>query len=321
MAFVELPSASHRVPFEDVCEFENVGASPHGSTFWRRLQSCPREHLLANLLHWDPVPRALALDIGLLWHACLEGYYRQVQGEQRGQRFPKSADRRAFEFLQPYRDAEGWAEHFETVSRMLDHYFTRWEHRDRYWEILDVECMLGLNEAWQRHVGFPYTTRLDLLIKDWTGAVVVGRHVEHKSTWMLESSVLQGWTQDDQVLGQIFLAEQCVDWRALGVVYGGCIVNLTTKQKEPKSERLPVQPSPEQIRSWVAHKRFWQQYRLGLESAGCFPKNYTQCMRRFGACAFMDYCRFFPGEELTQIRRRHEQDDLPQGFRKLDLGS
>ena len=707
MTVITTEAIVDRLPFEDVLPGKNAGASPRGSTYWRRVQSCPREHLLGNLMRWEPIPRAPALDMGLLWHHCLEAYYRTMWANQLGQYTPVTPERAAFEAFQPFRDAQGWGEFYELCGRMLDSYFTRWQNADRYWQIVGVESMIELPPNVQGF-GFPYTSRLDMFIVDHSAVLPIGRHVEHKclvgstrifdaelgdqtiddlqqvhrapfvatlrglkkasvfrdegvqdvvqvrtrkgrmlrltanhkvctgrgcvpagaltaddfvivcgsypsvhvsdgpctelfalvgymlgdgtmssgtfskndgrvlddfaakakifdpegrfrrfdksathsgqirlykahklravlhdhglsrcraaskfvpsafmrgarvqfaaligalwstdgcldmqtdhskdflkprfiystrserlaqdvqflltrlgydsslktssvvyrgarraywtvqvvgesrldficdvisgeipvsrtypagflesirdvllargligadswfedrvdtvvyagrervwdlavpgeenfvandivvhnSAWRLESNLLTGYGQDDQVIGQIFL-NQFVNWAALGVSYGGGIVNITTKaKKDPINERIPVFPSAEQIQAWTRHKRWWHRFAQEIEhpplfvdvfreagaayvrpleadeiffgsffnnediAAQLFPKNYTQCVRRYGRCAYFDYCRNFPSENLVQIRRRHSGNDLPERYRK-----
>jgi hypothetical protein len=242
-------------------------------------------------------------------------------------------ERAAFEAFQPFREAQGWGEFYELCGRMLDSYFMRWRNADRYWQIVGVESMIELPQSVQQQLGFPYTSRLDMFVIDHSAVIPVGRQIEHKSAWRLESNLLTGYGQDDQVVGQIFLNDY-VNWAALGVAYGGGIVNITTKaKKDPVNERVPVFPGRDQLQSWIDHKRWWSRFVQRLEHDALipygwgdelpqipeeelFPKNYTQCVRRFGRCAYFDYCRNFPSENLVQIRRRHAENDLPERFRK-----
>ncbi len=341
MTFITTDPQEDRIPFDLVLPGGNKGASPRGSTYWRRVQSCPREHLLGTLLRWDPTPRAHALDFGLLWHHCLEAASRVIQLNQNGIHTPSSPERAAFDALQPFRDPPGWPEIYEKIGRMLDSYFTRWQGVQQYWQILGVETTLGVapNGSFYDVDGFPYTSRLDMVIIDHSGVTPVGRSVERKSAWRLEPNLLTGYGQDDQVVGQIYLAERLIDWRALGVYYAGAIIDITTKTKDPSNERVPVYPPQPQVKSWARHKKWWHDFtRFHIEGDPAlqgapaidtlydepyvddlFPKNYTQCIRRFGRCAFFNFCRERPDENLVQIRRRHETNDLPERFRKLDV--
>lgn len=306
---------AQRATYEEVAGLGPQGASPRGSTYWRRVQMCPREHLLANELHWEKTPRAEPLDIGLLWHGVLEHYYLGVQALQQGQWRPTTPEQDAFAFLQRFVDAPGWGAFYDTVSRMLEAYLVRWRHNTD-WEILAVEWTTGWtaesHPELARYMGFENTTRLDLLIRDHSLRPVI-RHVEHKSSRSLDPLTVQGYAQDDQVLGQCFLARYFIDWG--DELYLGAIVNITTKAKYPLCERLPVQPSDEQLQAWADSKRFWASFRDQYETFA-YPKNYATCTRRFGRCQFFDLCRYNPTDTPVTLRRRHELDELPAGFRK-----
>lgn len=307
-----------RAPYEEIAQMGAGGASPRGSTFWKRAQSCPREHLLSNVLRWEKTPRARALDIGLLWHGILETYYRAVHLEQQGVWQEVSPGQQAFRFLQRFRDEEGWGEFYETCSRMMDRYLERWRD-NQDWQILGVEVTLGwtaeTHPGWVRQLGFEITTRLDLLVIDWSlRGQPFTRHVEHKSSHSLDPLTVQGYNQDDQVLGQCFLARYAIDYTNLPP-YLGALVNITTKGKEPKCERVPVQPSDQALQAWAEAKR--DAYReLARFAERGYPKNYTQCTRRFGRCQHFDLCRANPLVDAATLLRADEEGALPTGYRK-----
>jgi len=310
-----IPPDARKV-YEEVVGLPAQGASPRGSTYYRRLQLCPREHLLANKVHWERLPRADALDIGLLWHGCKETYRKSLMAIQNGHYRPSTPEQDAFYFLQRFRDAKGWDAFYDCVSRMLEAYFTRWQSHNE-WHYIAVEWSCGWTKASHPEIvaqlGFEITTRLDAVVIDHSFAPVV-RHIETKSARALDPVTVQGYGQDDQILGQAFLAKHAVDWQALGYPpYVGGIVDITTKAKEPKCERLPVAPDSDQLGAWMQSKRYWYWQEQQYEAYG-YPKNYANCTRRFGRCQFFDYCRGYPTEDLVQIRTRTAKDDLPFGY-------
>lgn len=202
----DLPDAK-RAPYEEVAQLGAGGASPRGSTYARRVQSCAREHLLSNVLRWEKLPRAKALDIGLLWHGMLEIYYQAILAEQQGVPQPVSPGQQAFHFLQRFRDAEGWTDFYETCSRMMDAYVERWRHQQD-WQLLAVEYTCGWTAETHpelvEQAGFELTTRLDLLIVDHSLRVTpFVRHVEHKclvgSTRILDAATQKTCTIDELV--------------------------------------------------------------------------------------------------------------------------
>lgn len=315
---LEVPE--ERMPYEDVLALGpgESGASPRGSTYWGRVQHCPREHLLANVLKWSRRVRAKALDWGLLWHGCLESYYKAVLAHQQGRPLDKVPERYAFEFLQLFRDAEGWDEVYAGVTRMLDAYFERWKADRNAWEILAVEYTCGWTAQTRpdlvQQLGFEQTTRLDLVIRDWTLRPVV-RHVEHKSASALDPQTILGYAQDDQVLGQCYLARFGTNWAALGAhePYMGALVNVTTKAQSPRCERLPVQPSDTALGAWADSKRYWAWQRDQYEVLG-YPRNYVSCTRRYGRCEFYEACRQYPEDTVVTLRAKNAAGDLPANY-------
>lgn len=317
---LDLPPDARAI-YEEVVGKGPQGASPRGSTYWRRVHLCAHEHGIANELQWEKLPRADALDTGLLWHGCLETYYLALMALQRGERRQHTPEQEAFWFLEKFAKAKGWDNFYEKVSRMLDAYFTRWRDNND-WEILAVEYSVGWTHATDpvqtARIGFEYTTRLDMVVVDHS-LVPATKHVEHKSASRLDALTVQGYGQDDQVLGQCFITHQ-IPWRENGYPpYVGALVNITTKQKVPLCERVPVSPGPEQLASWAAAKRHfaWQSTQY---AAWGHPKNYANCTRRFGRCQFFQLCRTRPEESLVHLRRRDEvgAEALPFGFRKIN---
>lgn len=310
-----------RTPYEDVLQLEDgeSGASPRGSTYWRRIMMCPREHLLANLMQWSRTVRAKPLDWGLLWHGCLEAHYRAVYAQQNGWTIDKVPERYAFEFLQLFRDAKGWAEMYDGVTRMLEVYFERWKNADKDWEVLAVEYTAGWTKATAPQIvaqlGFELTTRLDLAIRDHSGLRPVVRHVEHKSSHALDPQTMLAYAMDEQVLGQCFLGKYAVGWRHLGCTepYMGAIVNVTTKAKTPRCVRLPIQPSDEQFRAYAEAKRYWAWQAEQYAAVG-YPRNYANCTRRWGHCEFYEACRQHPMDDLVQLRQKNVAQQLPVNY-------
>ena len=251
----------------------------------------------------------------------LEVYYQQVLERQQGRPIPELPATAAYRFLQRFRDAEGWRSFYERASTMLEVYLDRWRHADDYWQILAVEYTCGWTAATHPQLvaqaGFELTTRLDLLVVDHTVPTApLTRHIEHKSAHSLDVTTVMGYSQDDQVLGQCFLGRYWVDWQAAGYPpYGGAIVNITTKAKAPKCERLPVQPSDAQLAEWALSKRYWYELEKTYAAAG-YPRNYTQCTRRFGRCAHFDLCRGNPLVDAQQLVAADAAGDLPPNYRR-----
>lgn len=315
----DLATGKRRRP-EVVLAVKDSAPSARGSTYWRRVLSCPREHLLANELNWTWAERPDALDFGLVWHFVLETLYRGLRLRQAGHPEDEHPDVKAFKVLERFSGEPGWAEGYAVISRMLNAYLERWWTRDqREWQILDVECEIGVSGY--DGCGFDYTSRLDLVIIDHHDPKnPVGRQVEHKSSISLSADIVSGYQQDLQILGQVWLGQRTIDWAHYGVPFLGSIINITTKEKEPKNERMLVMPTEEQLDAWESSMRFWEGYRLGLVGEGGYHRNYANCTRKFGRCAFFGFCQSQPDvtastARLHDTRVRQGEAEMPPSLR------
>lgn len=319
-----LLDGSRRRRAEEVLGYPESGPSARGSTYWRRVLSCSREHLLANELGWTHERRPDALDFGLVWHFVLEALYRGLQARQHNQPHAEAPDVEAFRVIECYAKESGWETGYATISRMLNAYCERWWTRDQNeWQILDVECEVGVSLA--DGFGFAYTSRLDLAIIDHqTRRTPLGRLVEHKSSIDLRPDILTGYTQDLQVLGQVWLGERCIDWAHYGVPFMGSIVNITSKEKVPGNERMLVHPRREHMAAFEESMRYWETHRAAHDVAGAYPRNYANCTRKFGRCAFFDFCASQPDVTAAAARAHHArvragEAEMPSSLRAASI--
>ena len=316
---MRIPPVERRSP-EEVLGLGWSAPSARGSTYWRRVQYCPREHFLANSLNIAQARRSDPLDVGLVWHYALEAYYTALQKHQRGEKLEKNPDVLAFEVLQPFFNEQGWGEWAEKLSKMLDSYLDKYHHTDaKYFEILGVEDTLevGVDVGY----GFEYSSRFDLWVNDHEHGRPVLRHIEHKSASRLDHNTISGYTMDQQVLGQIWLGDTCIDPEK-HAAYVGAYVNITTKpsaQKGPNAipqhYRLPVAVSPMQLKSWENSMRFWMKQRE-IQEQWDFPRNYGACVRRYGRCQFFNLCQGDPEDGLHNLVQLRKKDAAPpEGYR------
>jgi len=303
---------------EEVLGLEWSSPSARGSTYWRRVQQCAREHMLANEVRLAPKRRSDPLDVGLVWHYALEAYYRGIQLHQQGQSLDVAPDVAAFKVLQPFAGEPGWGKFHDQLSKMLDSYLDTYHGKDR-WEILAVEETLeiGIDVGY----GFEYSSRFDLWVVDHSLRQRATRHVEHKSASSLDGNTISGYLLDQQILGQIWLAEKCLDHEAYAdAPYLGAYVNITTKPRAesgktsiPQHVRIPVSPSEQQLLEWENAMRYWYAQREFAGQHGN-PPNYGLCVRRYGRCAFFNLCQARPAlDGLVELRAT--KADLPEGYR------
>lgn len=298
------------------------GPSRRGSTYWSRYLHCEFEHYLANVLAWSAEQLGDALATGIVWHHGLEHYYLDRQSwQERAIAADPNLDRRDphflcgnsdgprkfYEAIQPFSGEKGYEDIYEDVARMAEAYVAKWRYEP--FEILAVEDTLEVAEP------LPYSSRLDLVVVDWTSRLPAMRIIEHKSAYRMDHYVLEGYTQDLQTLGQVYLFEKYVDLEKYPPFIGS-LVNITSKTKNPECDRIHVQPSPEALKVWESAMLEYERRRNSAENANAYVKNYAACTRRYGRCEFFDLCRSFPSIDIERAKAMTDAGELPPGYKK-----
>lgn len=311
----------------EVLGIEDIGGSPRGSSYWRTLFTCPREFAYRYILGFRSLREFEALTIGQLFHLALQIYYEEIMGHQRCAERPKAIARRyrpawehfwwggsaratekAMDTLSPVSEEPGYAATWVVVERVLSAYFDRYWKTDE-WEIYAVEETLELSTA-----AFDYSVRLDLLAYDFVkrGLVVV----EHKSARYLSVDLLDNYQQDLQILGQVYTYKNVVDQTAYPPMLG-VVVNIATKQVEPKLDRVECFPSKLHIAAFEESMRSWSHLYKAFESAG-WPRALGKCAgagRGYGKCEFYELCHGHP-EMGVEDWRKH---GTPIGFEQREV--
>lgn len=296
MTLIRLPGAPSvdarkRRPAEVVLGVLDAGASVAGSTYYKTMRRCPREHALTHVAGLRTQRRSEALTVGWLFHHALEAYYRS------------SSEKAAWEAIQALASEPGYEETYPSVERMIGSYLERYRHHDR-WRVLAVEETLT-----HREPGLSYSARLDLVVHDeaddrlWI--------VEHKTARAITPDLLSGYQMDMQILGQVWLYHRCVDAGAYPRI-GGVRINITTKAVTPKHERVEVYPSRAHLDAFETSLRDWNALVPVFEKRG-WPKALGNCtgpVRYFGTCDFFDLCHGRPEATVAQIAR----EEPPVGF-------
>lgn len=271
-------------------------SSPTGSTFWKRVRRCPREHALYNYARLRGLTDDEALTVGFLFHHGLEVFYRTVWEHQQqlvasgyDTRDPdpfflyganQKAQNAVWEALKPVSMEPGYFEPtgdarieptWTVVERCLASYFERWIERDR-WRIIAVEETIEFVEPTphQLVLSRPSGDVVEILQRLTRAYRYSARldmivecydrggmwAVEHKTARFISRDLLEGYQLDLQILGQAWLITRCVDLSELPP-YKGVIVNITSKQKNPMLERVEVCPSEMHLQAFEKSVNGW----------------------------------------------------------------
>lgn len=293
----------------EVLGFES-GASRAGSTYWKRMRRCPREHALANIVRLrkkhptgELFEVSWALGDGILFHLGLETYYKaRLAGADTG-----AAEEAAWAKLGPLASEPGYAESWTEVERMLAGYFENYRHLDAGWKIVAVEETLEYDSQ-----GLTYSARLDLVVEIEGGLWVV----EHKTARAITEDLLTGYQLDMQIVGQVWLLKVCVDLKHYAPLRG-VMVNITTKHVSgPRFERIQVCPSMDHLVAFEQSMRSWARLTTAFRAED-WPKALGNCTggtRYFSACEYYDVCHNLPRETVQTL---YEAAEPPYGFLRL----
>lgn len=273
------------------------GPSRIGSSYYKQLIRCPREHALQAIAGLRRVGDKEALTVGWLFHHALETYYTGL----RDGADPSTAERAAIVALEPIAEEPDYEETYETVLRVCGTYFDFYRGKDD-WRIIAVEETLEYVEA----ADFEYSARIDLVIEQLPSRYATrapGLYVvEHKTARYLSEDLLVSYQLDLQILGQVWLMRSCVNLASYPP-FKGVIVNIITKQKKPECERVEVCPSPAHVADFERQMRLWYELR-DIYAAMGWPKHLGACSgfaRGYTVCPFYDICHAFPEMSVESL--------------------
>jgi hypothetical protein len=274
-----------------------------GSTLYKRAAVCPRADRLYSLGVRKAGPKSKELDFGDAFHLTLEAYYR---ARQQGKTW-RDAVHLAWSVTEPLRDIPEYGEFYDELTRVCTSYFEL-AANDR-WDVVAVE-----EELTYQSPEIAYSARLDLV------AVIDGElwSVEHKSTKVITKDAMSGYLLDLQTLGQIWLLRECVDLTQYPPL-AGVLVNMTSKQKTPQHERVPVRATEAHLREFERHLKARQKMRAYAADLG-YPKMLGNCSgaaQYFKSCGYFDICHGQPEFDVVGVDKL-TTEDLPFGFRIED---
>jgi hypothetical protein len=129
--------------------------------------------------------------------------------------------------------------------------------------------------------------------------------ITHNTAKSFTEDLIEGYQLDQQIVGQVWLLHACVDLTQYPTLKG-VTINLTSKTKTPKHQRVDVCPSNKHIVAFEESLRAWNAVVPTFERHG-WPKALGNCsgpMHYFKKCEFFDVCHGWPDVSVAQFLRR-----------------
>lgn len=297
-----------RKPAHEILKIADAGPSPTGSTFYKSMLRCPREHALSQKVKLRTVRDKEALTVGWLFHLVMEVYNRELfRGTSK-----TDAEEIAMASFSALKDQEGYADTYETVLRVAGAYFDTYRVRDNYKVLAIEETLVYKSEFYdaslKEQLPLQYSARLDLFVEvdgySWV--------MEHKTARAITEDLVSSYQLDLQILGQVWLLKNCVDFSQYPK-FGGVIVNIATKSQTPKFERVKVNPSDAHLQMFEDNMKSWTKLRRQYEKNN-WPQALGSCSgfaRGYTTCEFFKLCHGYPERSVEDWQRAKE---LPDGF-------
>lgn len=245
------------------------GESGKGWSRMSSLQKCPRLYQLRygkGVVRDDTADVPEALAVGSLFHILLALFY--MSGINSEYRITPEVFHAAY---------EGPSAPMLTAWRIFQAYTLRYE--DDALSPLVVE-----HWAHDRRLGF--SCRFDLiaqLVEPPAPGLPAGTYiVEHKSAARLSADT-ELWFHDGEVIGQVLLYERLNLAKKFGPLQGS-IVNVTSKEPNPKFQRIFVNVSPQRLKDAEEEIRAWNRQQKLYERRDYYPKARGSCFGRYGRC-------------------------------------
>lgn len=252
------------------------------------------------------------------------------------------AENAALDVVDLFAKEPGYRQTHHDAERVVSGYLERYRREDQ-WRVLAVEETLIYEERVEEPVRlmqlatrpspiegvhvytgdeldeicvdtFAYSTRLDVVVQD----IRPGRggvwDLEHKTARLINEHLVHGYQMDMQILGQVWLVLRCLDLDALPGPFMGALVNIATKAKTPRFERVEVCPSDAHLHAFEDSTRRWSVMNELFGWAG-HPKALGCCagaLRGYSRCDFYDACQRHPEKTIADFMR----EPAPEGYTK-----
>jgi hypothetical protein len=253
-----------------------AGGSGRGWSRWKLLQQCPYAYHLRYVQKLDLSEfESPALAVGSLVHAWAAVHYLgqmseafAVTPEDLKNEVEKQGANPAFLY-------KAWA--------VFDAYRAHYE--EDYHEPLAVEYTV-------EDVKTNNTCRYDLIARTRNPpeSVTPGVYiVEHKTSSNLSEDVVDGWSIDGEILGEMAFWQR----NGLDKKFGkltGLIVNILVKTKQPQFHRTFVAPVSVHTKAHIRNLAYMTELEKTLRKARKWPQFFGSCIGRWGKCAFYTHC-------------------------------
>lgn len=279
------------MPSREDAKIIYTGPSSRG---WHRLQQaaeCLQKYAWTYVAPKDPEgtkgPKGTALARGSLMHLALAQHYARMKAKQNGLDPEDWCD--PVEAVQLIAKMEKTEEPVEDVLRTYEAY------QDRYWSDEQELKILEIEHLAQTMIGGKYllTGRFDLVIEDLSGKVFV---VDHKTTGFMKAAQKEFYAVSGQLLGYSHMARE-----RYGDRFGGMKLNIVQVGSKPAFDRTNLARSPYLEQRFVQSVIDIEESIERMEASGRmfddWPKSINEltCYHRYGACEFIDQCRFGAG--------------------------
>ncbi len=129
------------------------------------------------------------------------------------------------------------------------------------------------------------------------GGVVI---IERKSAKWLNEWAKEGWFLDGEILGQLLLWEPSGCAKLFGPL-AGLIVDIVTKEKSPKFERILVPKNPVTTRIHEQNIRYQKAEMEWWRATGVIPRRFVSCWKFGKKCALYEECRSESAAEAADL--------------------
>lgn len=292
-------------------------------------KECPRKYYFRHVRHWRGSGLAASLGFGLAWHEAMDQVWT---GAARGQD-PEETHKKAMvafdlswseQGFPSWNDMDLEAEQKLSprtpgvAAEMLHCYIQeRWPFLTNKIELLAVERPFCVD------LGIPNVFYVGRRDKDISleGRIISPEHkttTAYKKEGGFRNDYLESWSPDSQVDGYIHSGHMDYGKKFWAVWIDAALVHKTVHDK---FRFIPVDRMLEHMEGWLSDVKAWidqvfrderalerqrQEKSNKGDALNCFRKNTKSCFGKYGACGYVDICRFVSNPETL--------DEPPEGF-------